>query len=217
MRSAVRIFRRLSPLFSSPEPGAPPWFFVDTVGQVCLTIALVTVCLSVSSFPQDSLCQPDEGVFFSCQLGGNHKIVSLCASPNAAPFQSITYRYGTLAKTELTYSATTDNHDHFLGTVSPASPDASVRQVWFENNGIKYIVTSCVGGDCPHNGGLIVLKANQPLMGRACTIESSQPWFSSKIVHFSSDLESSQSKTDLIQLKDYDNHIEVLYPSKRVN
>jgi hypothetical protein len=188
--------------------------------ELCWAIALAALlwpAKSQAQAPQDSLCQPDEGVFFSCQLEGNHKIVSLCAAPKAAPYQSITYRFGSKSKVELTYKAASDNQNRFIGTVSPVGPDASVRQVWFETKGVKYIVTSCVGGDCPHNGGLIALKGNQALMSRACTVESSQPWFSSKVLHFTSDLGSSQSKTDLIQLKDYDNHVDVLYPFKRVN
>jgi hypothetical protein len=55
-------------------------------------------------------------------------------------------------------------------------------------------------------------------MSRACATEgSSQPWFSSKVVRFGSELDSSHSNTDLIQLEDYDNHVDVLYPSKPVN
>ena len=206
MPNAVRIFR--GPLQLSGKP------------KLRWAIALVAVLMAPCAFAQsspDSLCQPDEAVFFSCRLEGNRKIVSLCAAPKAAPFQSIAYRYGTKAKNELSYTASSDNQNRLIGTVSPVGPDASVRQVWFETNGVTYIVTSCVGGDCPHNGGLIVFRDTKLLMSRACTLDSSQAWFSSKVVHFNSDLASSQSKTGLIQLKDYDNHVEVLYPWKRVN
>jgi hypothetical protein len=193
-------------------------FFSRLAGLLALLVNLTAFSpCSFAQSAQGSLCQPDEGVLFSCRLENNPKIVSLCTSPKAEPFQSVTYRYGTAAKSELSYSATAENHNHFIGSVNPVSPNASVRQVWFENNGVKYIVTSCVGGDCPHNGGLIVFRGKQLVTSRACTLDSTQPWFSSKVVHFTSELQSSQSKTDLIQLHDYDNNVEVLYPSKRVN
>ena len=163
-------------------------------------------------------CLPDEAVFFSCRLEGNHRIVSICTAPTAAPFQSITYRYGSEIKNELTYVSSVENHNRFLATVSPVGPKASVRQVWFELNGTKYIVTSCIGGDCAHRGGLIVFQGSHLLMSQACVNEDSrQPWFSGEVVRFGSDLDSSHSKTDLIQLQDYDNNVNVLYPWKRVN
>ncbi len=163
-------------------------------------------------------CLPDEGVVFSCRLSGNGRTVALCSSPKTSPFASITYRYGTETKNELTYVASRENHDRFLGTVSPVSPKASVRQVWFESKDKKYIVTSCVGGDCAHRGGLIVFQGSHLLLSQSCAnADSSQPWFSSRVVRFGSDLDSSHSNTDLIQLQDFDNNVGVLYPSKPVN
>jgi hypothetical protein len=183
---------------------------------------LSAVLLSVSwSFAQTagaSSCLADEGVFFSCRLKGNDRIVSLCTAPKTAPFGTITYRYGTDTKNELTYTANAENQNRFLGTVGPAGPKASVRQVWFDLKGIKYIATSCVGGDCVHRGGLIVFQGKHLLTSEPCANESgSHPWFTSGVVHFGSDLDSSHSNTNLIQLQDFDNNVDVLYPSKRVN
>jgi hypothetical protein len=163
-------------------------------------------------------CLPDESVLFSCRLKGNDRTVSLCASPKTSPFKSITYRYGTETQNQLTYVASVENHNRFLGTVSPAGPKASVRQIWFELKDTKYIVTSYVGGDCAHRAGLIVFRDSHLLMSQACADEgSSHPWFAREVVHFGSDLDSSHSNTDLIQLQDFDNHVEVLYPWKQVN
>ncbi len=155
---------------------------------------------------------------FSCRLEGNHRTVSLCTAPKAAPFQSITYRYGSETKNELTYVASVENHNRFLATVSPVDPNASVRQIWFQIKDVKYIATACVGGNCPHRGGLIVLRGDKLLMSRACERDStSHAWFWSEVIKFGSDFESSRSKTNLIQLQDYDNNVNVLYPWKRVN
>ena len=49
------------------------------------------------------------------------------------------------------------------------------------------------------------------------TESGDHPWFSSNVVHFGSDLDSSHSNTNLILLQDFDNNVDVLYPSKRVN
>ena len=186
-----------------------------------LSVLIGVLFLSAWSSAQTakpSGCLPDEGVLFSCRLKGNDRIVSLCSSPKTSPFASITYRYGTETRNELTYVASVENHNQFLGTVSPVSPNASVRQVWFELKDKKYIVTSCVGGDCAHRGGLIVFQGSHLLISQPCAnAGSSQPWFSSGVVRFGSDLDSSHSNTDLIQLQDFDNGVEVLYPWKRVN
>ncbi len=180
-------------------------------------VLLVSVWASAQT-AQAGGCLPDEAVLFSCRLKGNDRIVSLCASPKTSPFKSITYRYGSETQNELTYVASAENNNRFLGTVSPVGPKASVRQVWFELKDTKYIVTSCIGGDCAHRGGLIVFQGSHLLMSRACADEdSSHPWFSSEVVRFGSDLDSSHSNTDLIQLQDYDNNVEVLYPWKQVN
>ena len=185
-----------------------------------LSICAVVLILSACSFAQTasaSGCLPEEGVLFACRLEGNHRLVSLCTAPKAAPLQSITYRYGSETKNELTYVASAENHNRFLGTVSPVGPKASVRQVWFEIKDVKYIATACVGGNCPHRGGLIVFRGDKLLMNRACERDSGHPWFSSDVVHFGSDIDSSHSNTNLIQLQDYDNHVDVLYPGKRVD
>ena len=83
---------------------------------------------------------------------------------------------------------------------------------------MKYIVTACIGGDCPHRAGLAIFQGKHLLSSESCTNEGGDhPWFSSDVVHFGSDLDSSHSNTDLIQLQDYDNHVDVLYPGKRVD
>ncbi len=189
--------------------------------RVWLAVLSGVLLSAAGSFAQTagaSSCLADEGVFFSCRLKGNDRIVSLCTASKAAPFGTITYRYGSGTKVELTYAASAENHNRFLGTVSPVSPKAKVRQIWFEIKDIKYIVTACVGGDCPHRAGLIVFQGKHVLTSEPCANESGDhPWFSSNVVHFGSDLDSSHSNTNLILLQDFDNNVDVLYPSKRVN
>jgi len=207
MASVVTTSTRQLQFFSKLRAGLP----------VLLSVLLLSAWASAQT-AEASGCLPDEAVFFSCRLEGNHRIVSLCTAPKAAPVQSITYRYGRETKNELTYVASVGNHNRFLGTVSPVGPNASVRQIWFQMKDVKYIATACVGGDCAHRGGLIVFRGSKLLMSRACENDSSShDWFSGEVVKFGSDLDSSHSNTDLIQLQDFDNGVEVLYPWKRVN
>jgi len=177
------------------------------------TLALLCVSLSASAQNARSLCRNGESVLFSCTLRGANQIVSLCTAPDAPPYTSVTYRFGTSTHVKLTHTATAANHKHFSATVSPASPRASVQQVWFEDRGFRYIVTACDGGDCDARGGLIVLKNQRPLLTRACrkNTPGDQPWFSRKALPFGSDPQNISS-TDLIRAEDYDNRIELLYP-----
>jgi len=207
MNNAVQIFNRLIRHSSKARAG--------------LSVLLGVLLSSVGSLAQvagDSGCLPEEGIFFSCQLKGNDRIVSLCTAPKAPPFASVTYRYGAGTENELTYTASVQNQNRFLGTVSAISPKVTVRQVWFELNGSKYVVTSCVGGDCALRGGLIVFRKGQLEMSQPCAEGSGgHAWFSSEVVRFGSSLDSSHSNTDLIHLRDFDNNVDVLYPSRAVN
>jgi hypothetical protein len=185
--------------------------------QLSVSILLLGMLVPIGMVGQTpaSLCQPDEAVLFSCRLEGNSRIVSLCTTPKSLPLQSVAYRYGTASKVELTYTATPQSANRFAATVSPAKPGVTINQVWFETKGTRYVLTECVGGDCAHDGGIIVLRSGRTLMSRACSKDSgNQSYFSSKIIDFESDLNGSHSKTDLIQLKEYDNHIDALYPWK---
>jgi hypothetical protein len=168
---------------------------------------------SLAQAPNNSACLPQEGIFFSCRLKGNGRMVSLCTAPHPPPFSSVTYRYGAGTENAVTYTASAGNQNRFLGTVSAISPKATVRQVWFELGGSKYVITSCVGGDCAHRGGLLVFGKGKLEMSQPCAEGGGHPWFSSQVVRFGSSLDSSHSNTELIRLEDFDNDVNVLYPS----
>jgi hypothetical protein len=207
MGNVVKIFAKHFKRFSRSRSGSSGMLGI-----------LLLSGLSLAQTSVASSCAPEEGVFFSCRLEGNGRVVSICTVPKTPPFASIVYRYETGTKNAITYTASVENRNRFLGTVSAVSPKATIRQVWFELDGRKYITTSCVGGDCAHRGGLILFRNGQLEMSQACTADSTnQPWFSSKVVHFGSDFDSSHSNTDLIQLRDYDNGVNVLYPRKSAN
>ena len=206
MDNAVQTFNRLTRHFSKAHAALP----------VFLGVLLSSVG-SLAQVAGNSGCLPEEGVFFSCQLKGNDQVVSICTAPKAPPFASVTYRYAAGTNHELTYTASGKNQKRFLGTVSAISPKVTVRQIWFELKGSKYVVTSCIGGDCAHRGGLIVFRKGRLEISQPCAEGSGgHPWFSSDVVRFGSSLDSSHSNTGLIHLQDFDNNVEVLYPSRGV-
>lgn len=161
--------------------------------------------------PASSHCTVDERVQFSCRIGA--KTVSLCAAGAAGAITSLVYRYGVPGKVENEFLARSDNHHRFYASVAPAAPGASVRQVWFDRGALRYLLTECVGGNCPGRAGLAVLRGGHAVMNARCmrVAENDLGWFSRDLISFGSDAASSRSATDLLQMEDADNLIETLY------
>lgn len=155
-------------------------------------------------------------VAFSCPTAT--KIVSLCAKPEAGPAtKQLTYRYGTAKKVELEYVATADNGKRFGATVSPAAPGASVHQLWFNRGDIRYLLTECVGGSCPHGAGVAVLNPEKVLMSARCVAGDtpSQAFFSRSLIEFGNGVDDTRSHTELIETEDSDNSLDKIYKAGR--
>ena len=161
--------------------------------------------------PASSHCTVDERVQFSCRIGA--KTVSLCAAGAAGAITSLVYRYGAPGRVEYEFVARHDNAHRFYASVAPASPGASVRQVWFDRGALRYLLTECVGGNCPGRAGLSILRGGHAVMNARCMPagENDLGWFRRDLVSFGSDTASSQSATDLLQMQDTDNLIDKLY------
>lgn len=166
--------------------------------------------------PSGTLCQADEVVAFSCPTAT--KIVSLCGKPEAGPAaKQLAYRYGTAKKVELEYVATTDNGKRFGATVSPATLGASVHQLWFNRGDIRYLLTECVGGSCPHGAGVAVLNTEKVLMSARCVAGDtpSQAFFSRSLIEFGNGVDDTRSHTELIKTEDSDNSLDQIYKAER--
>ena len=188
-------------MFSSARLGA---WRVAAMG-VALSLPVIAVAAPLTH------CQPGEKIFFSCVVG--KKTVSLCGRFSAGGLASLTYRYGLPDKVENEYSATPANGQGFLGTIEPDSPRAEIREVWFDRGEFRYLLTSCLGGDCPYPGGLAVLKRGRVLSALRCAGgPDALTSFSSDLVDFGDGVESGKSRTPLLQLVDVTNKIERLYP-----
>lgn len=138
--------------------------------------------------------------------------MSLCATGPVGAIASLAYRAGGSGATDDAFVATSSNGNRFYGTVAPSGPGASVRQVWFDRDGDRVLLTQCVGGGCPQEAGLTMLRGDRILSNERCDrTADDRAWFSGAIVKFGSDSDSSESRTELLQLKDEDNAIDRIY------
>lgn len=106
-----------------------------------------------------TLCTPNEQVFFSCPLG--KKIVSLCTTA-----ETMSYRFGTPKKIEMTYSsgatAPKFNRREALGASN------SAKIIWFTNNEVKYLLYSPARG-----GPVLEVEKDEKTLAR---MECSKGW-----------------------------------------
>jgi hypothetical protein len=164
--------------------------------------------------PSQSLCRADETVDFSCGIGD--KIVSLCSTINYQGTEALAYRYGVHGKVEKEYVAKHDNKNRFMGSLEPANPRALVREIWFNEGKIRYLLTVCTGGDCERSSGLAVLDGDKILRNETCSDGEGSDWFSRNLVDFGKDNSGDdilKSKTDLLVTNNSGNPIYKLYKS----
>lgn len=158
-------------------------------------------------------CHDDERVQFSCRVGA--KIVSLCGGGTDGRLTSLTYRYGVIKKVEKEFTALPGNALRFSGAVGPYSPGASVEQICFNQKNTQYLITSCVGGNCPKYAGLAVLRGTRILMNKSCKQFAADDFgsVSQDLVRFGSGIESTQSATEMLIIEDHGtNDIHKLFP-----
>lgn len=114
-------------------------------------------------------CVAGERVAFSCATRDD-KVLSVCAGPAADALQ---YRFGPVGSPELVYPPEPSAQAFTLGEVQYMHAEGSVLR--FENNGVKYEVTSLVGGGgSPEQGasnnfqGVYVYTARGKVVGVGC-------------------------------------------------
>lgn len=156
-------------------------------------------------------CKADEKPYFSCMAG--KKTVSLCGEVAAGGIRKLTYRYGKPGNVELEFAATSAGAPHFMATVEPDSPRAKVSEVWFDRGGFRYLLHTCEGGDCPYDAGLAVLRGPRLLSNAKCQRDADAvDIFSSDLVEFGDSTDTSKSHTKLLEIGDYTNSVDRLYP-----
>jgi len=161
-----------------------------------------------------SQCRAGEEIAFSCGLGDS--TVSLCTAAEGGVVRSIVYRDGVPGRAKREFVASTQTGERFHASVSPVSPRALVREVWFEQKGLRYVLTECVGSDCSHGAGLGVFQGNRLLSARRCRrTPDDKAWFSRTLVEFGSEPGTSRSHTDLLVIEEVGNAVEELYRPRR--
>lgn len=102
---------------------------------------------------------------------------------------------------------------NFLGTVEPAAPRAEIRQIWFERGNFSHLMHVCQGGDGPCSSGVAVLHGERVLSNAKCQSgPDAVDYFARELVEFGDSNDHGKSHTPLLQLGDYGNPIDKLYP-----
>lgn len=89
------------------------------------------------------------------------KEVRVCATPAKPPYSKIEYRFGLAEKAEMTYTADAASGRTFFASNEALMPRASLSHLWFVNGDTTYVITECIGGRCPHSGGIVVAKGKK--------------------------------------------------------
>jgi hypothetical protein len=159
------------------------------------------------------LCTPPQRVMFHCTLGA--KSVSLCAGMEGERIASLAFRYGVPGQIEMSYTADAAQGRHFSATAGPLAPRASVRQLWFTHGDSTWLLSQCVGGDCPQSARLSVLQGERIVSNQRCLrSDDDRAGFARALVRFGGDASESRSNTGLVVIEDVDHGIERLYPAR---
>jgi len=137
-------------------------------------------------------CMPTEATLYEGSTG--KKVALVCASPAKPPFSKIEYRFGSQEKNEMTYTADLANGMKFFATNEAYDPRAGLSHLWFINGDTTYIISECIGGMCPHSGGIVVAKGKKIL----ARIKIKDGGFSADDAV---DFGTPKSKTPLVQVK----------------
>ena len=146
-------------------------------------------------------CSPNEQPLFSCSTG--KKTVSLCGTPASGTPKALAYRFGVPGKVENEFAAAPGNPNRFHTTVITLAPSAQVGEVWFDRGPVRYVMNSCMGGDCSLTAALSVLKSGKIIAKMACKDDDNLVGeFSSDLVHFGDSPKSIRPGTPLLIVND---------------
>ncbi len=124
-----------------------------------LTMALATLA-TLAALPAGAQpCAPGEAPLYAGTVG--RKSARVCATPAQPPYTRIEYRFGPPGTIELAYAADAANGQKFFASNQALMPRASLSHLWFVNGDTTYVITECIGGRCPHGGGIVVAKGRR--------------------------------------------------------
>ena len=163
----------------------------------CLLWLCTTVLAGAPPGPAAAtLCLPTERPQFSCDTGRD--LVSLCAPVGQAP--SLVYRRGLPGRIQLQYTADGSGAP-FGATTMPLQPGAQVQQIWFDVDGQRHWMGVCVGGMCPQEAVVAVLRGQDVVQRQVCRLlPATLAWFRADVVRFGNDVDDSRSDSRLVTL-----------------
>jgi hypothetical protein len=85
-----------------------------------------------------SLCKKNETTLFSCSLT-NSKVASICTSESRTS-EYVEYRYGSVAKIELSYNASPKNKKNIFNRAEITYANNSEDTIWFHNEAFTYSI-----------------------------------------------------------------------------
>lgn len=90
-----------------------------------------------------SHCRAEEVTYFSCQIEGGRKVISLCGPSvglESDPAAGLEYRYGRLSSVELTFPSKGKRAVNFFRGehLNPYGENTVVDSVLFESDGVSY-------------------------------------------------------------------------------
>ncbi len=153
-------------------------------------------------------CHAGEQPLFSCSTG--KKTVSLCGAPASGTPQTLSYRFGVPGKVENEFVASPANHNRFHTNVISLAPRAAVGEVWFDHGDVRYLMSACMGGDCPNLAALTVLKKDRIVANMPCRNDDNLfGGFGPDLVEFG---DAPKPKTPLLVIDDgYDNDADKIF------
>ena len=140
--------------------------------------------------------------------------MSLCAA-GAGDAGTLSYRYGRIGQVELAHTADGKPERRFLAASLPLQPGAEVQQIWFNRGDTRYLLAVCVGGMCPQDAVLAVLRAGRVISRQVCQASpASAAWFAQDVVQFGNSTDDSHANARLVELADYDNALDQVFVSR---
>lgn len=93
-----------------------------------------------------TLCTANEDIYFSCELEGGHKVVSICAAGNTSPDNGyVQYRYGEKSRVNFTYPAVHLPPRNIISIIDVSRLAEGIgSHLKFTNDGYRYVISNAL-------------------------------------------------------------------------
>jgi hypothetical protein len=117
---------------------------------------------------ENTLCQPHEEVYFSCQIGG--KVMSVCASGNISPDNGyVQYRFGRIGNIELEYPEKPYPPKKLFSISDISEGNINFTHVKFDSGKYHYVLYQ------GEPSGIYIKRRGEVISNRTCDPGTYQP------------------------------------------